>query len=205
MKDFSIKLADSTRSTLAKLVCAFPQDLREDVLDVWLRQIRSDDAYQASPVVVRGGYQVQELLNAWDALYPESVFAYLPKQDGYNVSASPFRVNGEDVRVPYRLYFPDLDDGDLLSLNERQRAILCCIYTRNYDGFVRQKYLRQLMGAKDEWVLPYVLALVGEYVSEINEVIFQNIGQINVESVQKFMSENEAFTDQRRKCTEVYE
>ena len=52
-------------------------------------------------------------------------------------------------------------------LTARQRLILGCIFTRHHNGYVRQQWMRAVVPHAEPWVVPFVLALLGEYVVEI--------------------------------------
>jgi hypothetical protein len=53
--------------------------------------------------------------------------------------------------------------------------ILHCIYTRHHDGFVRQHHVESLMASRESWVVPFVIRLLGEYVVEIVNVIYEGL------------------------------
>jgi len=77
----------------------------------------------------------------------------------------------EKLAIPTRLYF----DASLLAaignLNVRQRAMLWCLGTRHHDGHVREECLRHLLANLQDWMAPFVVQLIGEYVHEIIELI----------------------------------
>lgn len=77
----------------------------------------------------------------------------------------------ETLAIPTRLYF----DASLLETNSgrdaRQRAMLWCLGTRHHDGHVREQCLRHLLADLQEWMAPFVVHLIGEYVDEIIELI----------------------------------
>lgn len=77
----------------------------------------------------------------------------------------------EKLAIPTRLYF----DASLLAaigdLNARQRAMLWCLGTRHHDGHVREECLRHLLPHLQDWMVPFVVQLIGEYVHEIIKLI----------------------------------
>jgi hypothetical protein len=77
----------------------------------------------------------------------------------------------ETLAIPTRLYF----DASLLETNSgrdaRQRAMLWCLGTRHHDGHVREDCLRHLLANLHDWMAPFIVHLVGEYVHEIIELI----------------------------------
>ncbi len=80
-------------------------------------------------------------------------------------------VGGEELVLPCRVYVDP--PSALLSVSEIlvERLITSCVLSRHHDGFVRQEQMRRLIASEEPWVIPYVLALVGEYVIEIHQEI----------------------------------
>jgi hypothetical protein len=73
----------------------------------------------------------------------------------------------EEVELPYRIYLEEPKDTILSTLTELQQRIVSCIYLRHHNGFVRQKHLERLFGATDDFICPFAVQLIGEYVIEI--------------------------------------
>ena len=77
----------------------------------------------------------------------------------------------EKLAIPTRLYF----DTALLAahgdLDARQRAMLWCLGTRHHNGHVREECLRHLLANLQDWMAPFVIHLIGEYVHEIIRLI----------------------------------
>jgi len=68
--------------------------------------------------------------------------------------------------VPYHTYFVDVDDCS--SLGEREKVIYYCLMSRNRDGFIREKYLKKLLGMElPDFALRYVLAGCADRVWQI--------------------------------------
>lgn len=103
-------------------------------------------------------------------------------------------VGGEELYIPYRVYFPELNENEVLSLSEIQSAIAVALYTRHYDGLVREKFVKQLVNYSHSWVPPFVLCLIGEYVYEIIELL-ANICEGSLKSLyyKQFIQENLSF------------
>lgn len=82
--------------------------------------------------------------------------------------------NGEMVKIPYRMYETDISFPT--SWNEIQVMIYHCIYTRNDNGYIREKHVKALIESNPpEWVYPYILKVCNEYVVEILELVYQNL------------------------------
>jgi hypothetical protein len=62
--------------------------------------------------------------------------------------------------------------------------------TRHNEGFVRERHLKKIIGANQEWVPPFVVQLVGEYVIEILDVIWNNIHNLDAQLYKDFLADN---------------
>lgn len=107
----------------------------------------------------------------------------------------PIVVRGESLSIPYRV-FPDADTSPCASLNEVQARIYACALTRHHDGHVRQRQLEQIVTLSDPWVVPFVVQLCGEYVSEILDVIEQHLPTMHPPAYGEFFRENPRFFQQ---------
>jgi hypothetical protein len=65
-----------------------------------------------------------------------------------------------------------------------------CFYSRHHDGFVRERCLKEFIASNNSYTAPYILQLLGEYVVEIIEVIYQNREGINTENLVSYIAEN---------------
>jgi len=109
---------------------------------------------------------------------------------GYDV-----RFDGELLEIPVRLYFPPSILG-----GADADGLLLCLGTRHHDGFLRQKCVTQLLERGDEFAVPYIVQLLGEYVVEIARVINDALPNIDLAPYQRFLAENSGYlaTTQRR-------
>jgi len=127
----------------------------------------------------------------------DTVVAGLPSpkrepSDGFSVY-----VGDEEVVIPYRDYIPESLHVNH-SLTNIEALIAACIYTRHYDGYVRQRHLRNLMTARDEWVVPFVLQLAGEYVVEILQLLDTHIETLSGDQFGRFASRNPLFVERTK-------
>ena len=106
----------------------------------------------------------------------------------------PFRVyvEGEEIAIPERIYLGQNVSG-LKSLSPLQQEIISCFFTRSYNGYVREEYLKHIITANQPWVVPFVIRLLGEYVIEILQVIYENFKKIDIQLYCKFIEENPMF------------
>jgi hypothetical protein len=75
---------------------------------------------------------------------------------------------------------------------------LNCIYSRHHNGFVRQRHLENLLAADDEWVVPFVLQLLGEYVLEIVQQLQSNLAKLAGPQFSNFTDENPEFVERTK-------
>jgi len=103
-------------------------------------------------------------------------------------------VDGEALRIPYRLYYdPGLLRRELSNSQSTARLILLCCGTRHYDGYLRQECLRQLLTNEASWLTPYLLQLAGEYVVGIAEEVANAISERNPATLRAFVLENPSY------------
>ncbi|MFD7450598.1 hypothetical protein [Kitasatospora sp. NPDC059827] len=83
--------------------------------------------------------------------------------------SEPFAVvvRGETLSIPSRIHHDEVPQDRVAHLSPRQRQLLHCLYSRHHDGRVRQLHLARIVGSGDDWVVPFVVQLAGEYVVEI--------------------------------------
>ncbi|MBR4082188.1 MAG: hypothetical protein IKK21_10430 [Clostridia bacterium] len=102
-----------------------------------------------------------------------------------------YKLENHAVIIPYRLYVPDVADDCYEKLDPVQKQMLCCLYTRNHDGFLREKYLRRLLSMPlAEWAYPYVVKLCDEYVVEILQTIYDGLKERDNAGLQAFCLRN---------------
>ncbi len=83
-------------------------------------------------------------------------------------------LDGSTVSFPYRIYF--MDDEKIYNELEavEEKIIYSCIFTRSFDGYVRQRHLRKILTENyPQWCMPYILKLSSEYVAEIINDIYE--------------------------------
>lgn len=105
-------------------------------------------------------------------------------------------LNGEQLTIPYRLYFdePDIDSENILT--DRQKSILNCIFLRHHNGYLREKRLKKLVHKDEKWVIPFTIQLLGEYVYEILEVLDEHINEKTINDYRSFTEENSKYWQQ---------
>ena len=71
------------------------------------------------------------------------------------------------IKIPTRVYFPEIAPNGHEDLSDPQRAILAAIFTRHHSGYQREIWVEQLMKYPNPWAAPFIASLLGEYVVEI--------------------------------------
>lgn len=86
--------------------------------------------------------------------------------------------------------FPEIIKKEL-EKNNIQKEILYCIYTRSCNGYIREKYLKELLKLDfDYWAIPFIVKLSDEYIVEILEVIYDKLKIRNNDDIKRFCLEN---------------
>lgn len=138
-----------------------------------------------------------KLVEAFPArLKDDTLVAVAALPEAFHQPSQPFhvRVNAELLSIPYRVYHdePRIDVGGLSVL---QRQLISAILTRHHDGYVRQKHLAAIVAINEDWVPPFVIQLVGEYVIEILLDIEANIHNFDTNLYAYFLRRNMDFLD----------
>ncbi len=105
---------------------------------------------------------------------------------------------GEITSFAYRIYFHEPNQELENRLTNTQKLIINCIYTRHYNGHIREKRLRNLLGFDQEWILLYKLQLLGEYVIEILFELDKHITDKNIQQYKEFTLNNIKFWEQTK-------
>ena len=127
----------------------------------------------------------------------QEVLKIIPKETynnvsvGYSENEVEYYLNNVMIKIPYRMYFIDADLTKIDNLTNIQKEIFYCIYTRSCDGYIREKYLRELLKLKfDYWTIPFIVKLADEYILEILEVIYDKLKIRNNDDIKQFCLEN---------------
>jgi len=108
-----------------------------------------------------------------------------PISSGYDVI-----VQGETVTIPRRVYYRTERLDSAIAAPGSEGMIALCLGTRHHDGFVRERCLLRLLGERQDWIVPFVVQLVGEYVAEIIARIEAALPQLDAGAYGRFLLEN---------------
>lgn len=131
------------------------------------------------------------------------VLSALPAQEPGLRSRFSVLVSGESVHIPYRVTH-DVASVDLNGLTDLQTVLLSCILTRHFDGFVRERHLARILTSNYEWVPPFVIQLVGEYVLEILCRVRDGLSDLDRNLYRDFLLANPAFFDRTKQRVRSY-
>jgi hypothetical protein len=129
-----------------------------------------------------------------------AVAAAVPDATWESASAFGVVVGTETLAIPYRIYRPEPDLAVERELSPLQQTVLASFYTRHHDGRVRQRRVEAIIASDAEWVVPFVIHLVGEYVIEIVRAIQDALGDLDPadarrEPYRRFVMANPALLD----------
>jgi hypothetical protein len=105
----------------------------------------------------------------------------------------PITLNGCPLRIPARIYHPELGSADIASLSQTEQSIAACLYTRHHDGHVRQRALEHALEIDEAWAAPFVVQILGEYVIELVEMVAVAVTGPPKTSFVTFLRENPSF------------
>ncbi len=102
-----------------------------------------------------------------------------------------FSVHDHNIIFPYRMYYLEIPATTFKEFNYQQKMILHCIYSRNDDGFIRQKYIESLLSMDfADWAIPYIVKINDEYVVEILEMTYTILKTHDTRRLKQICSEN---------------
>ncbi len=106
--------------------------------------------------------------------------------------------DGESLQIPQRIYRPVISYRQFASLNSVEQAIACCWFTRHYDGYVRERFLRALPVYDTPWVIAYIVTLCGEYVVELLQYIWDHRELFETAVLGRWLRDNKDFYSRTR-------
>ncbi|MFU8926465.1 hypothetical protein, partial [Acinetobacter puyangensis] len=82
-------------------------------------------------------------------------------------------LNGDILEIPYRVYNDLPNFSQLNNLSTQELSVIYCLYSRHSDGYIRQEMVKKLIEIEfQDFMIPYIFLLVGEYVVEIINDIY---------------------------------
>ncbi len=96
-------------------------------------------------------------------------------------------LNGEVLELPQRVYFGEFNTKSLTLVQEQ---MLNCLYLCHCNGHLREYYLRKVLEVKEDFALPFIAKLFGDYVIEILEVLHYKLPNNTRDKLKVFFREN---------------
>ena len=96
-------------------------------------------------------------------------------------------LNGEVLELPQRVYFGEFNTQNLTLVQEQ---MLNCLYLCHCNGHLREYYLRELLAVKEDFALPFIAKLFGDYVIEILEVLQRELPNDTRDKLRDFFQAN---------------
>jgi hypothetical protein len=120
--------------------------------------------------------------------------------------SGPFSVfvRGERLVIPYRVRADAAALDREETLTPIQRDILFCIFSRHHAGLIRERALRRIIRSSNDWVIPFVVQLVGEYVIEIHQVVQEALTLLNGAQYAAFLRANPEMYERTRQRVVSY-
>ncbi len=132
---------------------------------------------------------LEDNLNVVLKILPDKTYSDIPVTSTDTVVS--YILNSSIIEFPDRVYLLDVTDTVYDTLSQVQKQILCCIYTRSCDGYIREKYIRKLLDMSfEQWTFPFIIKLSDEYVLEILKIIYSKLKERNNADIQSFCFEN---------------
>ena len=107
-------------------------------------------------------------------------------------------VQGQLLRIPYRIHEGPTNPIFMDFAARQAKVLRLCNLTRHYDGFIRERFVKEIITFDNPMVAPYLIRLCGEYVVEILDVINLNLDFCNQSLLRSFILENPEFYAKNR-------
>jgi hypothetical protein len=106
--------------------------------------------------------------------------------DTYRTTSKQIIIGGSSIYVPYRLRFADAALAKTGYLSPGAH----CLLTRATNGYIRQEAAKAIIGLNHAWSIPFIVLLLGEYVSEIAGDIHCKLDQLDRPAYSEFVLQN---------------
>ncbi|WP_299674354.1 hypothetical protein [uncultured Dokdonia sp.] len=104
-----------------------------------------------------------------------------------------FNIENNPIEMPSRIYWEEHRLMKPKTLSQTSKTILACILTRHHNGYIREKYLIQIIDSNEYWTVPFLVQLLGEYVIEILDLVWYNFDTVNSNHLVEFILENQLY------------
>jgi hypothetical protein len=99
-------------------------------------------------------------------------------------------LNGEQIFIPYRVYFEDcIKSSSFVSLT--QQLIYHCIFTRSSDGYIREYHIKAILEKEyPAWCIPFLFKVCDEYVVQILSTVYSGLSGRDNTNIKNFCQLN---------------
>lgn len=107
-----------------------------------------------------------------------------------------YSMDGDTYVFPYRVYNEEIQSSSIKQWNDNKQAIFHCIFSRNSNGFVRQKHIQCLLGMDiPDLSIPYVLKVCDEYIIEILKIVYDYFKLHDSRKIERISIQNKYLMD----------
>ena len=107
-------------------------------------------------------------------------------------------IRQEKLEIPQRIYYNPPYSLTNSEFTQKEQEILNCVFSRHHNGFIRQKAIQNIIASSNNWTIPYIVKIIGEYVVEILKDIDNNFEVINKSNLILFVQQNLEFYNRTR-------
>lgn len=108
-------------------------------------------------------------------------------KDFKTIGTETICLKGEFLELPQRVYFGEYNTQSLTLVQEQ---MLNCLYLCHCNGHLREYYLRKVLKVKEDFVLPFIAKLFGDYVIEIVKVLHSELPDVTRDKLRDFFRAN---------------
>ena len=137
--------------------------------------------------------RVIDVMPLEEEIYIESFGSKYKIENAIHSESIVIILQNEEITLTGRIFFNEPNVQIESQLTETQKQILNCIYCRHFDGYIREKRLRNLILIDHFWVLPFKLQLLGEFVIEILDELNKHITEENASHFKRLILENKKY------------
>lgn len=125
------------------------------------------------------------------------IIEYIPNLTSHDVWFSAhaeritYSLSEQTISFPYRVYFDEIEEDIFFNMRDIEKLIINCIYSRSFDGYVREKHIRRLLSMEyPKWAIPYIVKICDEYIVEIIQLVYENLKDKNTDDIKNFCGNN---------------
>jgi hypothetical protein len=134
--------------------------------------------------------KVLSIMPLTDEIFVESFGKQYKIDNAIHSENREIKLKSETIILTGRICFAEPNPELENNLTDTQKQILNCIYTRHFDGYIRERLLKNLLDIDHVWILPFKLELLGEFVIEILFELDKHITDDNIKLYKQLTLDN---------------